>query len=437
MTSGRYAVRLIRLGTATSEVGVDVRAALASWGPGDPVVGGIALAGAQPPDCPRPIDAIIVLPRGIIVVVGIDLPDPAVRLDAPLTAQWKTDGWPLVRRDGAVNPGIEALEAAGAISVHLERSRVEPLPLGTVVAVGPYVSQVFQPTADLARGVRILHPEPMTLLTAARELAVYQRRCSVESARRIIAALAPDAPLPDLAELKAEGFSDAVLPDLALASTTIIPRVTEPVVRPPKPAARRGQLRWLPIGAAVLVALLLITGIVFAMTSAGSGADETATRNTNATPTKPPGLVVDGVAFEPKGTVSATDCANHAYGDVQVWLQANPCGQLIRLRYESPSDNHRAAILVAVLRFENAASAGELRAVADKPGGGAVTDLSAEGTPWPGTGKPFFESAAYASGREGNSVKLVQAVWMDQPSTPDDPVLKDMAAKALDLPVTG
>jgi len=431
-------VRLIRLGAATSEVGVDVRAALASWGPGDPVVGGIALAGAQPADCPRPVDAIIVLPRGILVVVGIDLPDPAVRLDAPLTEQWKTDGWPLVRRDGAINPGIEALEAAGAISVHLERARVEPLPLGTVVAVGPYVSQVFQPTADLARGVRILHPEPMTLLTAARELAVYQRRCSVDAARRILAALAPDAPLPDPAELIAEGFSDAVLPDLALASTAIIPRISEPA-RPSKSVARTGpgQLRWLPVGAAVLVALLLITGIIFAVSSAGSGADEATSRNTNATPTGPPAIRVNGVAFEPKGTTSAADCANHAYGDVQVWLQNNRCGQLIRLRYESTSDQHRAAILVAVLRFDNSASASELRAVADKPGGGAVSDVSAEGTPWPDTGKPFFESAAYTSGREGNSVKLVQAVWMDQPSTPDDSVLKDLATKALDLPVTG
>jgi hypothetical protein len=431
-------VRLIRLGAATSEVGVDVRAALASWGQGSAVVGGIAIAGAQPADCPRPVDAIIVLPRGILVVVGIDLPDPAVRLDAPLTGQWKTDGWPLVRRDGAVNPGIEALEAAGSISVHLERARVEPMPLGTVVAVGPYVSQVFQPTADLARGVRILHPEPMTLLTAARELAVYQRRCSVDAARRIIAALAPDTPLPEPAELVAEGFSDAALPDLAVASTTIIPRVAGPA-GPSKPVARSGraQLRWLPIGAAVLVALLLITGIIFAISSAGSGADGTTSRNTNATPTRPAGIVVGGVSFDPKGAVSANDCANHAFGDVQVWLQNNQCGQLIRLRYESTSDSHRAAILVAVLRIENAAAAGELRAVADKPGGGAVADVSAEGTPWPDGGKPLFESAAYASGREGNSVKLVQAVWMDQPSTPDDSVLKDMAMKALELPVSG
>ncbi|HEY0449261.1 MAG TPA: hypothetical protein VGD70_09070, partial [Actinophytocola sp.] len=236
-------MRLIRLGEESSEVGADVRAALASWGRGDAVVGGVALLGCQPGDSPRPVDAIVLLPRGVLVVVGVDLPDPAVRLEAPLSGQWRTDGWPLVRPDGVVNPATEAMELIGVITRYLEKSRVEPLPVGTVIAVGPYVSQVQQPTSDLLRGVRVLHPEPMTLLTAARELAVYQRRCSVDAARRIIAALAPDAPLPDPAELKAEGFSDAVLPDLALASTTIIPRVAEPVVRSPKPAARRGQLR--------------------------------------------------------------------------------------------------------------------------------------------------------------------------------------------------
>ena len=81
-------MRLIRLGDGSSEVGVDVRAALASWGRGDGVVGGVALTGARPPDCPRPVDAIVVLPRGILGGVGVDLPDPAVRLDAPLAGQW-------------------------------------------------------------------------------------------------------------------------------------------------------------------------------------------------------------------------------------------------------------------------------------------------------------------------------------------------------------
>jgi hypothetical protein len=427
-------VWLIRLGDGASEVGVDVRAALASWGRGDGVVGGVALTGAKPPHCVAPVDAILVLPRGILVVVGVDLPDPAVRLDAPLAGQWKTDGWPLVRGDGAVNPGVAALEAAGAIAAQLERSRVEPLPVSTVIAVGPYVSQVFQPTADLARGVRILHPEPMTLLGATRELAVYQRRCSIDGVRRVLAALAPDLAEPDPGHLAAEGFASTALPGLAAASTTVIPRVVEAPVAGARPRQPGGQLRWLPVSAAILVALLMVTGIVFAVTSVGSSANGAANRPTASTSAAAP-ISIDGTTFRPMGNTRTAECAKHAQGDVQLWLQNNKCAELIRVRFESTVDNHRAAVLMAVLRFTDSTSATELRRVADTPGGGAVTDQSAEGTPWPDGANPTFDSAAYRSGREGNSVKLVRAVWLDQQSAPDDQRLNDLATRALQLQV--
>jgi hypothetical protein len=426
------AVRVVRVGEATSTIGVDVRAALASWGRGDAVVGGVALVGVQPAGCERPVDAVVVLPRGVLVVLGVDLPDPAVRLDAPLSGQWKTDGWPLVRPDGAVNPATEAVATVGVISRLLEEARVEPLPVGTVVAVGPYVSQVHQPTSDLLRGVRILHPEPKTLLTAARELAVHQRPCTVAQASAILAALAPDHAEQDLTS---EGFADTVKPDLAAASTMLIPKIERPAT--PQPARQkpshpaRKPIRWLPAGAAVLVAMLLLTGIVYAVASSGS--DEQP-QDTSATRTESSGVEIDGLTFEPKGAVSDTDCAAHAYGDVQVWLERNRCSELVRARYESNSDGKRAAILVAVLRFPESVLAGELNSVADQPGSGAIADASTEGTPWPGKSKPFFESAAFASGREGNSLKLVQAVWIGEPSTPDDEMLARLATNALQIP---
>ncbi|HEV7647945.1 MAG TPA: hypothetical protein VGP26_07280 [Actinophytocola sp.] len=427
-------MRLIRLGGESSEVGADVRAALASWGRGDGVVGGVALLGCRPAD-ESPVDAIVVLPRGVLVVVGVDLPDPAVRLEAPLSGQWKTDGWPLVRPDGAVNPGTEVMEVVGKINRHLEESRVEPLPVGTVIAVGPYVSKVEQPTSDLLRGVRVLHPEPMTLLTAARELATHPRPATVAQARELLAALEPDNSTIAALDLEAEGFSDTVQPDLSAASTMVIPRITEPrLPRPTKSAAgRRGgsQLRWLPVGAAVLVAMLLLTGIVYAVASAGDADDGSQARHTS---TSTSGTVqAGGISFEPRGTKSDTDCAAHAYGDVQAYLQKNRCGELVRMRFESTTDGKTAAVLVSVLRFPESAAADELNQVADKPGSGAIVDASAEDTPWPGEHKPFFESAAYASGREGNSLKLVQAVWIGAPSTPDDTNLVKLADAAVSL----
>jgi hypothetical protein len=426
-------VRVVRVGAETSAVGADVRAALTSWGRGDTLVGGVALVGVRPRGWHEPVDAVVVLPRGVLVVVGVDLPDPAVRLDAPLNGQWKTDGWPLVRPDGAVNPAADAVTTVTAIRGTLEQAKVEPLPVGTVVAVGPYVSQVHQPTSDLLRGVRILHPEPKTLLTAARELATHQRPCTVAQARAILAALAPDHAQLDLA---GEGFADAVVPEMAAASTTLIPRISLPrsaAATAATPKKARSTLGWLPGSAVVLVALLLLTGIVYAVASSTSSEGDP--RGASATSTQSSGVTIDGQTFDPVGTVSDTDCAAHAYGDVQVWLERNRCSELVRARYESTSDGKRAAILVSVLRFPETVLAGELNSVAERPGSGAITDASTEGTPWPGKSKPFFESAAFASGREGNSLKLVQAVWIGAPSTPDDEALAKLAAGALEIPV--
>lgn len=431
-------MRVVRIGDDTSTVGADVRAALTSWGRGDAVVGGVALVGVRPDGCDRAVDAIVVLPRGVLVVVGVDLPDPAVRLDAPLSGQWKTDGWPLVRPDGAVNPAAEAMSTVAAISRTLSAAKVEPLPVGTVVAVGPYVSQVHQPTSDLLRGVRILHPEPKTLLNAARELAVHQRPCTTAQASAILVALAPDQ---EGLDLTGEGFADTVSPDLAAESTTVLPRVEPPRRAPappkqPRPATRTGQagspIRWLPAGAAVLVALLLLTGVVYAVMS--SSAEDKPT-GTSSTSTGSSGVTAGGATFDSKGITTDTDCAAHAYGDVQVWLSRNRCSELVRARYESTVDGKRAAVLVAVLRFPESVLAGELNTVADQPGSGAIADASTEGSPWPGRTKPFFESAAFASGREGNSLKLVQAVWIGVPSTPDDEQLTTLATSALRIQV--
>ncbi len=65
-------MRLIRFGKEPSQVGADVRAALATWGSGENILGGVALLGVQPPGCPRALDALVVLPRGVIVIVGVD-----------------------------------------------------------------------------------------------------------------------------------------------------------------------------------------------------------------------------------------------------------------------------------------------------------------------------------------------------------------------------
>ncbi|SER62449.1 hypothetical protein [Actinokineospora terrae] len=417
-------MRLVRVGETTSEVGAHVRAALTSWGRGDAVAGGIALLGVRVPGFGSAVEAVVLLPRGVLVVLGVDLPDPALRLEAPLEDRWKVDGWPISRPDGPVNPAANALGATAAVAALVREKQPRPLPVCTVVAVGPYVSQVDQPAADKDRGVRILHPEPMTLLAVARELAVHTRPCPIDELRRVLAVLEPGSTLTD-DDLAAEGFPDGLSAEAAAERTTILPLTA---LRRPAPPAKPKRVRWWPVVAAVVVALVLVVGIAVAVS-----ADNSSTGPARGTGAPAP----EAVEFAGVGTASATDCAAHTDGEVRTWLERNGCARLLRGRFEATTTGHRAAVLVGVLRFTGSTSAAELKAVLDRPGAGTVLDQAAEGVAWPGGAVPPFQTALRASGREGNSVKLVQVVWLDQPSTQDDPVLREIVGRAMRLTLSG
>lgn len=426
-------VRLIRLGSEPSEVGADVRAALSTWGVGDAVLGGIALLGIQPPGSPRPVDAVVVLPRGVIVIVGVDLPDPAMRLEAPLNDVWKIDGWPLVRPDGAVSPAAEALEAALAVTRRLQTMRAEPLPVSTLVAVGPYVGQVVQPTVDLNRGVRVLHPKPTTLLAAARELATSDRPCSVDHAAKLIAVLSSTGSPPGTRELLAEGFADAVTTDLASAHTMLLPKLNSagrPTTAGQGKAGTRkaGTPKWLPYLAASLVGVLVVVGIAAAVNT-DNGPQATPTTSTP----QPTTVVVDGVNFSPRGATRDEKCADHAYGDVKSWLSSHTCMLLRRAQYETSVGDRKVGVEVAEVALPDAGRAQELQKLAAIPGAGGITELVKEGKTWPG-GPKSFDLCAFTTAAKGSQVRFAQAVWVDGPSTPTDPALRTVVEQALRLP---
>ncbi|WP_329050196.1 hypothetical protein OG738_00200 [Amycolatopsis sp. NBC_01488] len=199
-------MRLVRLERQQSRVADDVRAALASLGRGSTVIGGIALVGVGSVT-ERPIEAVVLLPHGVIIVIGVDLPDPALRLEAPLGAAWKADGWPLIADDDAINPATEALDISQACEQRILSLVPGTAPVGTIVAVGPYVETVDQPAGDLAGPVRVLHPTPTTMLAATVSLATAHRPRSVDQVRALIRGLAPDAPEFSDDILVGEGFS--------------------------------------------------------------------------------------------------------------------------------------------------------------------------------------------------------------------------------------
>ncbi|SDZ42767.1 hypothetical protein SAMN05421504_11652 [Amycolatopsis xylanica] len=485
-------MRLVRLAPQPSRVAEDIRAALASLGRGSTVVGGIALAGIKPFGDERVVDAFVVLPRGILMVIGVDLPDPALKLEAPLEGAWQADGWPLVGAENEVNPATRALAMAKAVAVQLAEAHPDVPTLSTVIAVGPYVEAVDQPAADLAGRTRVLHPTPTSMHAATVSLADSPRAMSVGQARSVLKTVAANTPrLPD-EMLLGEGFAEHadeptvvhVNPLIALSPTvpaahpgkqrvsvasapppapparqearprTVAPppvrpaapvapaapvpqSVSSPVSPPvPPPVKRRPSLvRWLPIGAIGMLAVLLIAAILVA-----SGGGETPPPpQASPSPTKsvaPPSSSrpIESLQFTPQDAAADQKCASHAFGDVQASLGRTSCTAVKRGSFAANIDGRQAAATVGIIEFPDAQQATDFKAVADTPGGGGILDLATETGKWTGEA-PKFDGAAYASSLDGTSVRLVQVAWLPGPSKPDDPALQRAAKAALDLPI--
>jgi hypothetical protein len=439
-------VRLVRVPGRPARVAGDVRAALASLTGGGSLVGGIALVGTRPTGAahetaPEDPDAILVLPHGVVVVVGIDLPGPAKRLEAPLAAAWTVDGWPLVRTDDALNPAGEALALADTIA---NRVRVlEPdLSLGAIVAVGPYVEAVEQPSAEASGAVRVVHPTAASMLAATTSLVADGPALPTGRARRLLRALAPSAPELDDATLAAEGFTvDGASSDSAPAARTapdepvepaappetaaggVAPRVSFSAVPAPvrSPMRRRRRLA-IAAGAAAVVAATAIVAIV--IPDAGPADSPQAAPPVTAS--------AGGITFTLLARGADQACAPHAVGDMQVFLAKPGCAVLRRGSFEATVRGRRVAVSVAVVRFAEGSQAENFHALAEKPGTGAIADLATETRRWTGA-TPRFAHAAYASERAGATVRLVLACMLGNDSRADDPVLVHTAKAALDL----
>ncbi|MER7011549.1 hypothetical protein ABT324_09000 [Saccharopolyspora sp. NPDC000359] len=409
-------MRLVRLGAEPTKVGADIRAAISAWGAGRSVLGGVAVFGCRPPGAPRPLDAVVVLPRGVVVVLGVDLPEPALKVEAPLRTPWTVDGWPLVRSEGAVNPGLEGLESAAALARSLQSRGLEPLPVAAVVVVGPYAGQVTQPTTDLHRGVRVVSPNTTAILAAARELATYERSCPVEPAQRLLEVLDEECRL-STADLVEEGFPESAETDLATADTMLIPKFTEPAAADRLP--RRTAL------IATAAALVLLCGALVGWLTLGRP-------TASPRPPAPPVQRVDGVEFAQRVTDREQTCASHSFGDVQRWFEQRPCRKLTRAVFETQVEGRPAAVSVAIVELPDEQSARELRNLASEAGTGGITDLVAEGRGWPG-GPDGFDDAAQVAQQSGAEVRIVQTVWRHRSSNPDDVALRALAERALRL----
>ncbi|MGH3978610.1 MAG: hypothetical protein ACRDRZ_06360 [Pseudonocardiaceae bacterium] len=235
-------MHLVRLGGPSSGAGADLRGALSACGPGSDMLGGLAVLGPSVPG--HTVEAVLVAPRGLVVVVAVDLPDPAMRVEAPLDGPWLVDGWVLRRADGAVNPVDEARAATAAV----RRLAGDRPGCGALIALGPFAERVVQPPDELDRGVRVVHPSRRSVRDAVHGLLAASDPIGPDRAAGVLAALG--CPPPQAAVLAAEGFTVARVP--------APPAV--PVAREQRPATaqRWRQLGWVAAGTTLAV-LLSIT----------------------------------------------------------------------------------------------------------------------------------------------------------------------------------
>lgn len=430
-------MRLIRLdkggGTRIdhgSTTSADLAAALTAIGPGDDHLGGIALIGSPDlgliggPDRPA-VDAVLVLPRGVIVVYAVVMPNPAVTLHAPLNATWTADGWPLSGPDGAVNPVGEGLISVDRVSRRLQTAGAEPMPVSLILAVGPYAGTITGAPREADQGIAVLHPSVSSLLNAARRLAARDRPCSVDQAKHLIAALAPEVDVPNTAVLSSEGFPDVVPREMATATTTLLTTV------PVEPVRRRSP--WTRLIPAALTAVAVLAGVFWTL-----GGERPIPRA--SAPATPGDRIteVEGTEFLPRASARDADCAAHAHGEVRAWLSTHPCGGLTRGLYEVSVGDRRAAVSIIVVRLADAEQALRFQALVDTNGSGSITDLVRAGRGWDG-GPVSFDGAVRASSPEGSRVRVVQAVWLSGSRGLGvvDEEMESLVERALRIPVTG
>jgi hypothetical protein len=439
-------VRVVRFPARPTRVSDDIRAALASLGKGGNLVGGVALLGATPPDSGLVIDAVLVLPRGVFVVVGVDLPDPAMTLTAPLHGEWKADGWPLVRPDDEgentkdaeaddgtpVNPAVTALASARRCADRIHD--IDPsVGVGVIIAVGPFVGTVEQPPEDLAGPVRVIHPSATSMLSAIEALPSPPQPLTVHQARAVLGGLAPSATGFDDAALVAEGFvsSSTADPEPSAVSTTP-QRPSAPsghVTGPPRSPKRRSVV-------VALAALLLIAVTAILVNTVGPG-DTPISASPARHPVDPrPSVTAGGVTFTPVAHEHSATCEpRHAVGDVQVYLTQHGCADLRRGSFTSGSDGRAVAVSVGAVTFADDTVAAEFHTLAELPGTGTLTDIATQTGQWP-TPVPEFADAAYLTRREGTTVRLVLVDPLAEETEPGDDLPLRVARAALELPLS-
>ncbi|GAA5120674.1 hypothetical protein [Haloechinothrix salitolerans] len=453
-------MRLVGDGKPNSLIAADISASLRGLGRGDGTVGGMALMNVTPRGFSTPFDAIVVTPHGVLLISGVELPGPTMRLDAPLYGQWKADNWPLVGSGDAVNPGSPALAASRHLAQRIAHEAGLTVPVATVLAVGPFVDSVAPGQGDLDQPVRVLYPTINGLKNAIAALTPPgPNPCSAEQARAVLRAVDPATPIQPDTTLAKEGFPSAVTtarppssgaaphgqppaappgptPQAPGAGPRAVPGRPHPTASGPphqqpssSPRQRSMLLRPLPIA----VVCLLVVGLIAVIAVATAGASDSSPTGSS---TPLPDLVihnVDGLDFHVMAADTDRRCARHTYGDLRSTVAASDCEGVHLGSYLTTVDGRRAAVSMALFEFDSSKQAERIDKLVNTTGTGWALDLATDRDAWPDTsavGTPSYRSAT-----ADTRLRLVRAIWLDESDDGDDTSLTPVVRRAFVVPM--
>ncbi|SEO61557.1 hypothetical protein [Trujillonella endophytica] len=244
--------------------------------------------------------------------------------------------------------------------------------------------------------------------------------------------------------------SEGTDPGAAGAPRTLVaPVVALPAERPagvPLVVARKRPDRTrrlaLVAGGAALLVVLLVVGLVLALSGGGDGDDARADTDdpapTSAAATEADGpqpgdtRELDGATLTLQRVRVDDSCAEHSYGLVAEFFSGTDCAGLARALWSTEVEGRAVVVSVAAVDMADARGADALRALTDANGSGNVSDLLREGVRYPG-GPEALSRAEYASAVEGAVVTIVEAAWVGPAGSASD--LDVLAGTGLSLPM--
>lgn len=203
---------------------------------------------------------------------------------------------------------------------------------------------------------------------------------------------------------------------------------------PPKPGGggsmppdKRNKLLLQGLG---LVGVAVLSGLVFwsVQPSHVAGVAQPASAQNNTVAGKYTFTRVAGPATD-------TNCAQHAFGKTQTFLQQHPCQQLVRSLYSTPvSGGATAVVSVVDVKMGSAGDAEQLRALTNGEQTGNLNDLVKDGgvtgANLPTTGQ--LQDGGYASTTNGGVTTIALTAFVGGHQA-DKAALKDISTDALRL----